>query len=195
MVDDLLAEAQLSLGRLDAIAFGRGPGGFTGVRLAASVAQGLAFGAGLPVLPVSNLLAVAQIVLDAEQAVQQVLVCNDARMGEVYSGLFARGTAGLATPRGVEAVQAPQSVQLPIAPPPGASKPCAVVGAGRGFRAYPQLRAHLASRLVSVQDGLLPSVRGMLPKALTDWSAGLALPATGAQPVYLRDNVARPSVT
>ncbi len=190
MIDSLLAEAGVKLSQLNAIAFGRGPGGFTGVRLAASVAQGLAFGAGLPVLPVSNLLSVAQLALDAEAGAAQVLVCNDARMGEVYCGLFQRNASGQVEIVGAEAVLPPTEVT-----PHLLTKDAIVIGAGRGFRAYPALALRFGGQLQSIADDILPSVRGMLSKALTDWRAGLALPATAAQPVYLRDNVARPAVT
>jgi tRNA threonylcarbamoyladenosine biosynthesis protein TsaB len=189
MIDALLAEAGLSLKQLDTLAFGRGPGGFTGVRLGASVAQGLAFGAGLPVLPVSNLLAVAQRAFDLQPQARRVLVCNDARMSEVYTAVYVRSAVG-EVPRleGVESVRPPSDVEL-------SSSPLATVGAGRGFRAYPLLRERLQSGLLQIHDELLPTAAAMLPAALADWHNGLAVAPAAAQPVYLRDKVAIPSVT
>ena len=196
MIDALLAEAGLPLRALDAIAFGRGPGGFTGVRLAASVAQGLAFGAELPVLPVSSLRAVAQQTLDADSTAEQVLVCNDARMGEVYTGRFARDPTGVAMEVSAERVLHPDQVPIEFAAAsPGATASARIViGAGRGFRAYPALGERLRAELTAIQAHWLPSVRGLLPAARLDWQGGRAVPAVMAQPVYLRDNVAQPTV-
>ena len=187
MIDALLAEAQLKLTALDAIAFGRGPGGFTGVRLAVSATQGLAFASGLRVLPVSNLQSVAQLALEADASADGVLVCNDARMGEVYCAEYRRDAAGVAQLLGAESVLGPAQV-------PELLGPGRIVGAGRGFRAYPLLTERFAPPvLASIDAELLPSARGLLPQALADWSAGRSLPAAQAQPVYLRDNVAHPA--
>ena len=113
MLDELLAASGVSLGQLAAVAFGRGPGAFTGVRLAASVAQGLAFGAQLPVVPVSDLAALAERVLSENAGTRRVIVCTDARMGEVYWGCFERGDSGLAAAATPERVSRPEAVRLP----------------------------------------------------------------------------------
>ena len=113
MVDSLLLEAGLELGDLDGLAFGRGPGGFTGLRIATGVVQGLAFGANLPVAPVSSLAAVAEQVPASEGEV--VLVCNDARMGEVYWAAFRSDGSGGVEAVTAESVSPPDRVPLDIA--------------------------------------------------------------------------------
>ena len=185
MVDELLAEAGMSLRGLDAIAFGRGPGSFTGVRLAASVTQGLAFGAGLGVVPVSDLRALAQRVFDDDGHVTRALVCNDARMQEVYWGCFERGSAGLAVERAAERVGPAGSVQLP----PGWSD---AAGVGRGLAAYPVLKALAGVVVRGEWDRLLPRAVEVARLAVPELAAGRLLDPEAAIPVYLRDDVARP---
>jgi tRNA threonylcarbamoyladenosine biosynthesis protein TsaB len=187
MIDAVLAEGRVSLQALDAIAFGRGPGGFTGVRLAASVTQGLAFGASLPVVPISDLAAVAQRVLDLEPSADRVLVCNDARMREVYWACFERREA-LAHAVTKESVTSAQAVTLPQE---WDEKPFAA--AGRGLRAYPELQQRWGERLRSAHPGLLPHAREIARLAVTEVAAGRTRAAAEALPVYLRDDIARPS--
>jgi tRNA threonylcarbamoyladenosine biosynthesis protein TsaB len=182
MIDELLAEGSVKLEGLDAIAFGRGPGSFTGVRLAASVTQGLAFGAGLGVIPISDLNAVAQRVLEPDPKVVRVLVCNDARMHEVYWACFERSPEGLAVAVGPESVGKPETVIVPTSWSPP------VTGAGRGFAAYPQLSGLL--RDASIYDRLLPRAVEIVTLAVPELRAGRILGPEQALPVYLRDNVA-----
>jgi tRNA threonylcarbamoyladenosine biosynthesis protein TsaB len=189
LIDAVLTESQLTLAQIDAIAFGRGPGAFTGVRLAASIAQGLAFARGLPVVPVSNLRALAQHALDAAPEARSILACADARMREVYWGCFRRGTQGLAesAPGALEErLSAPEAVDLP------ASLEAPVHGAGRGFVAYPQLEARLVGRLGTIHANLLPRAQEIARLAAADFAAGLTVEAEGAIPTYIRDEVARP---
>jgi tRNA threonylcarbamoyladenosine biosynthesis protein TsaB len=188
IVDSLLAEGHLALSDLDAIAFGRGPGSFTGVRLAATVTQGLAFGAGLGVAPISDLKAVAQRVFGASVAdpsTARVLVCNDARMSEVYWACFERGEDGLARLEGEEQVSKPGEVRLP---------PfwTTATAAGRGFTAYATaLRAAVPSVFpTSAVGALLPRATEIALLAVPVVAAGRLLPPEAAIPTYLRDNVA-----
>jgi len=187
LVQAVLAEACLALHELDCIAFGRGPGGFTGLRLAASVTQGLAYGAGLTVVPVSDLLAVAQQALDLAPAARSVLVCNDARMQEVYWACATRGPTGLVLPAGAEHVGPPDQVQLP------ADLPGPVQGAGRGFGVWPQLALRPGLTVLPGHAEMLPRAREIARLAAPEWLAGRALGPEQAQPVYLRDDVAKPS--
>ena len=189
MVDNLLAEGHLSLSDLDAIAFGRGPGSFTGVRLAATVTQGLAFGADLGVVPVSDLQAVAQRVFGgaatADPSTARVLVCNDARMSEVYWACFERGEDGLARLEGEERVSKPSEVRLP-------QSWTSAIAAGRGFSAYAAaLQAAVpAVSPTSAAVGLLPRATEIALLAVPVVASGRLLPPEAATPTYLRDNVA-----
>jgi tRNA threonylcarbamoyladenosine biosynthesis protein TsaB len=188
MVDELLKEAKVSLSALSAIAFGRGPGSFTGVRLAASVTQGLAFGAGLPVVPISDLRALAQRVMELDAGVTRVLVCNDARLHEVYWGCFERlAPEGLAAAAQDEQIGKPAAVTLPAS---WFGVHRAVHAAGSGFAAYPELRSVLAGHLDRVHDGLLPRAAEIVRLAAREVAGGRVLPAEQALPVYLRDDVA-----
>lgn len=183
MLDELLAEAGLKLRELDAIAFGRGPGSFTGVRIAVSVAQGAAFGADLPVVPVSTLAALAQGYF-RRSGERRILPAYDARMGELYWAVCEINAAGLAEIRGDEQVVAAVEVALP----PGEDWH----GVGSGWAIYGEvLSRRLGDRLAAVDGALLCHAHDVALLGAAGFEAGQAVVAEQALPVYLRDQVAR----
>lgn len=186
MIAELLAEADVALAQLDAIAFGRGPGAFTGVRLAAGIAQGLGFAADLPLLPISDLRALAAQVLRPDGAVRHALICQDARMDEVYWGCFERPGDEVLT-LGPEAVAAPGQVALPFA-----WAGIQVTGAGSGFEVHAAALASIGGQLAALHPHLRPRAIEIALLAAQDGLAA-AVPAEQAQPLYLRDDVAQPS--
>jgi tRNA threonylcarbamoyladenosine biosynthesis protein TsaB len=180
MVEAVLAEAQVSLSMLDGIAASIGPGSFTGVRISVAVAQGLAFGAGLRVAPVSTLEALAFQAMRSGAA--HALACLDARMGEVYWGCFAADLA-----RGVAAscpasVGPPESVILPV---PGPHR-----GIGRGFTAYPALAALPGLELDPDDRRALPDAREFARLGALRLQLAEGLDPADISPLYLRDKVA-----
>jgi tRNA threonylcarbamoyladenosine biosynthesis protein TsaB len=181
MVEAVLAEAQVSLSMLDGIAASIGPGAFTGVRISVAVAQGLAFGAGLPVIPVTTLEALAAQVM--RSGADHALACLDARMGEVYWGCFAADPARGVVARSVARVGAPDSVVLPA----GGRN---YRGIGRGFAAYPAL-AQLAGLDLGPNDGqALPNAREFAHLGTLRFGLGEGLDPADLSPLYLRDKVA-----
>ena len=179
----LLAQAEVSLGELDAIAFGRGPGAFTGLRTACAVAQGLAFGANLPVLPIDTLLVVAEDARQRRGAPERddIWVAMDARMGEIYAA-HAVFDAGLWRLRVPSMLCTPQALAMRWR-----DEPPQVV-AGSALAAFGDiLPCGEAQRLPEA----LPRARAMLPLAAALWAAGGAVDAALALPVYLRDKVAQ----
>ena len=180
MIKALLAEAGVALSALDAIAFGRGPGAFTGVRIAVGVVQGLAFGLDRPVLPVSNLAALAQRAW-REQGARQVAAAIDARMDEVYWGCY-REQAGEMKLVGEEAVMPPELARLPV------DADGQWFGAGTGWGYAERIAVNLSGQDATV----LPHAQDLLTLAGFAWARGEAVAADDAQPVYLRDKVATP---
>ena len=181
MIDELMAEAGITISQVDAMAFGRGPGAFTGVRIAVGVTQGIAFGADLPVVPVSTLAALAQ---GANE--DRVLAALDARMDEVYWGAYQRNAAGLMELLGEECVSPPAEVPLPQ---DGNWR-----GAGSGWAAYENVLAErCANQLDTTADAwdstALPHARDVALLGLAGFDAGQAVSAEQALPVYLRDKV------
>lgn len=182
----LLAEAGLAKAQLDAIAVGRGPGAFTGVRLGISIAQGIALALDRPVVPVSTLAALAMRAPGG-----RILAAIDARMGEVYSGAFAMRGAGAdkeVAALGDEAVGAPDAVRLPG----GAGD---WHGVGTGFAALDgALRARLGGRLLDVDAAALPHALDVARLAAAAFARGEWVAPDRVEPAYLRDKVALTSV-
>lgn len=179
MVQELLAEAGIALQQCDAIAYGSGPGSFTGVRTACGVAQGLAFGAGLPVVPVVTLDAMA-LACHQQHGAAEVLTVLDARMGEVYWAQY-RFEAGAVAPAVVlaPALAAPEVVQ-----PQGQPVAC-----GNGFAAYAEALAGLACA-PSAHGEVMPHAAQIAQLAAVAFAAGHTVSAAEAQPLYLRNKIA-----
>lgn len=194
----MMREAGLAFGDLDAIAFGRGPGAFTGLRTACAAAQGLAFGAGLPLLPIDSLLIVAEAARVRGPLTGEPLsvgVVMDARMGELYAGLY-RGSG-----RAWQTVMEPVLCEPAALPRLWPTPPAWVAGSGlalagwRGARAVQAWEARLADPGDAGEDGSTVSVEGgraeaLLTLAFQAWQAGQAVDPAQALPVYVRDKVA-----
>ena len=188
MIDSVLEDSGVGLGSLDAIAFGRGPGSFTGLRIACAVAQGLAFGADRPLVAVSTLQTVAAG-MHRTTGARRVLVAFDARMGEVYWGGFEWDGVTMA-PVFDESVSPPHAVPVPAGD--------GWAQAGPGWRAYRadlegRLAGHLAHRPNMVDARRLPEAVDMLEPARLAIEADLVVAPEDAAPVYLRSNVAQAS--
>ena len=194
MIDAVLAEAGADLGALDAIAFGRGPGSFTGLRIACSVAQGLGFGADRPLVAVSTLQVVASGMYRA-QGTPRVLVAFDARMGEVYWGGFEWNGVTMAQAF-EESVAPPDAVHVPHAGTWTGARAGAWAGAGSGWAAHGSiLKERVANRLgrppERVDASRQPEAGDMLVPAKLAFESGRAVSPEDAAPVYLRSRVAR----
>ncbi|WP_020183752.1 tRNA (adenosine(37)-N6)-threonylcarbamoyltransferase complex dimerization subunit type 1 TsaB [Methylotenera sp. 1P/1] len=173
----LLQSANIELTALDGVAFGAGPGAFTGVRVACGVAQGLAFGANLPVVGVHTLMAVAQA-----SGQDKVIVCQDARMGEVYFAAYEKVTD-------VWTAISPAIVCKPELVP--ALTGSDWVGAGSGWGVYaPQLTAIYADQLRKILPAVTPNAQAILALAQPMFLAGLAQAAEDIAPIYIRNRVA-----
>ena len=178
MVQELLREAGIALADCDAIAFGAGPGSFTGVRTACGVAQGLAYGANLLVLPMMTLAAMAEA-CRARSGASEVLAVLDARMGEVYWAQYRFDGAW-------------QTVVAPTLSAPQAVAPLAVAGlqaCGNGFEAYADAFADQPFAAGAL-PAIAPHAREMALLAVAALAAGDGVPAAQAQPIYLRNKIA-----
>lgn len=179
--EQLLAEAGIARSQLDAIALSRGPGAFTGVRLAIAIAQGIALALDRPLLPVSTLQTLA---LRAPADAPRVLACIDARMGELYVARYLRDADGELRLQERELLVVPDAVQLP-------ADDSVWAGVGTGFAAGEGvLSTRLRSRLSSVDAQALPGAADVLKIAVPAMLRGEAIAPELVQPAYLRDNVA-----
>lgn len=184
-VDELLGERGMTLADLDAVAFGRGPGSFTGLRIAAAVAQGLAYGADRPVVAVSTLRALACAAWRRTR-VEQVYAVLDARMDQVYHAAFRCSEAGIEAVT-AERLDAPGDLGLPAG-----FAPMAWIGAGSGWELADRFPESLRDGAAQVLEAIVPEAGDVARLAAADLAAGGGCPASEAVPVYIRDQVATP---
>jgi tRNA threonylcarbamoyladenosine biosynthesis protein TsaB len=178
-VEQLLAGAAMSLAALDGIAFGRGPGGFTGLRVAAAVTQGLALGSDLPVAGISDLAALAHAALQAAGG-SSVAAGLDARMGEIYYGIYRSGG------QGVEAI-----VEDRLARPEEVDIHTPGRAVGPGWRAHFDALPPATRDALKISADGPPAAHAVAALGAIEFAAGRGGPAETAVPVYLRDNVAK----
>ncbi|QLB20119.1 tRNA N6-adenosine(37)-N6-threonylcarbamoyltransferase complex dimerization subunit TsaB [Vespertiliibacter pulmonis] len=179
MVDELLDKAGISIKQVELLGFGRGPGSFTGVRVGVGIAQGLAMGAELPVVPVSNLLAMAEAVYQ-KSGNADVVALIDARMSEVYFAQFSRSDLGwqeIVPEQVCSAEKAIEQIQLERNP----------IVVGTGWQAYSAFSE--ADLPLVVSDITLPSAKFMLPLVIKSYELGKTKSAMEIEPVYLRNEV------
>ncbi|MCZ4058288.1 tRNA (adenosine(37)-N6)-threonylcarbamoyltransferase complex dimerization subunit type 1 TsaB [Pantoea sp. LMR881] len=183
LIEELLLAQQLELTALDALAFGRGPGSFTGVRIGIGIAQGLALGAALPMIGVSTLATLAQGAW-RQHGATRVLAAIDARMGEVYWAEYQRDENGVWQGEASESVLSPETALARMQTLEGEW-----TTAGTGWQAYPALQQGHALQL-KASDVLLPAAQDMLPLAQQALAQGNTVPPEQAEPTYLRNEVA-----
>ena len=185
MIDTLMSEAGLRPQQLDALAFGCGPGSFTGVRIATGVIQGIAFGADLPVVPISTLAAIAQDYFDSNDNMQQntAFTAMDARMGEIFWGVYNRDDQGCAALIGKESVTLANDIEFPD---------LNGIGLGSGWGIYEdELLLRLAGKVNHYELDIRPRARAIARLGARGFDLGLAVAVELAMPVYLRDKVAK----
>jgi tRNA threonylcarbamoyladenosine biosynthesis protein TsaB len=179
MVDGLLNEADLKLKSLDGLCFGRGPGAFTGVRIATGIIQGLAFASELSVVPISTLAAMAQ---GATSEAKTILSAIDARMNEVYCALYSVGEDGVVKPLCEEQVIKPENIELEI------TEKC--FGVGTGWGTYEEeLSMKVGDKLQGFKSEYYPRASNILTLAKKEFELGNTVTASEALPIYLRNKV------
>jgi len=183
MVDSLICESGILRRDLDAIAFGRGPGSFMGVRIATGIAQGIAFALDLPVVPISSLAAIAKVSYN-ESGATQVACAIDARMNEVYWACYRISEDQLPILIDDEKVISPEQIVLPV--------DGVWTGAGTGWSSYlDKMKLAAGAHLTAIQGECLPNARAIAQLAVVEYEKGNTVTADQALPVYLRNNVAK----
>lgn len=183
MIKEVLEMSSLSIQDLTGIAYGCGPGSFTGIRIASCVAQGIGFAANLPLVPISSLAAIAQTALETLQWLK-VLVVVDARMDQVYWACYEVDESGLMQLVGSERVSLPEEIRIPAHWQTVEARWCAV---GDGWQKYEQkMVSALEQQPWQVAANLLPAAASMLPMATLKFTRGECVKAAFAHSVYLR---------
>lgn len=180
MIEGLLLDAGTTLSKLDAVILGNGPGSFIGMRIGASVAQGICYGAGLEIAPVSSLAAIAAEVIALHSA-EKILVAQDARMHEVYLGRFHADLRGLPLPDVDEVVAAIGPLDIPAGD---------YVAAGAGWHKYPELLVQNDAVISLTADIIHPRARYLLPLGMVSMQAERSIPPAALVPAYIRTKVA-----
>ena len=184
MIREVLAASGAELPELDAIVLGNGPGSFIGMRIAASVAQGLAFASSLEIVPVSSMAAVAARVMSQEGA-GEVVVAQDAHMQQVYLGIYTSAGNGLPDDRSPERLHDLAAIG-DLAQGDASQR----VAAGYGWRHYPELLAANRERIASVSDIMHPHATDLLLLGAAALGRGEAVAPQAVVPAYLRQKVA-----
>lgn len=182
LVDQVLTQAGVALKDLDAIAFGRGPGSFTGLRIACGVAQGLAFSTGLPLIPVSSLAAVAVAAFEQQPQAEYCLASFDARMNQVYGGFYQQGSPEPLLV-GEEWVTEPENIHIPDAI-------TTTIAAGSGLSFVETMPQSLQANLQAVAVDTDVEAKYLLPMAVAAWQRGETVAPELAEPAYVRQQVA-----
>ena len=177
MIDELLAESDCRVNELNAIAFGKGPGAFTGIRIATGIAQGLAYSAGVPVIPVSSLAALAEPV---KSRAEYIIAAIDARMGEIYCGFFRAGEAPELISE--EMVIRPDDFRIDTTG--------TLYGTGTGWKTYEDILTKTAgSQLLGFEGNSYPNAVDILSIAVRNYREGNILSPEKAVPSYVRNKV------
>jgi len=184
MIRDLLRDPGIDLGDLDAVVLGNGPGSFIGMRIGASVAQGLAYGSGLKIVPISSMAAIAAEVMDRYSAAE-VIVAQDARMNEAYLGIYRKDGEGIPTAVTDEVLQPIEKIDGLAA-----ANASELLAAGQAWEKYPALLALNRAAISEIVDVQYPKAKYLLALGARACQLGEAIEPENLAPAYIRTKVA-----